>query len=58
MKIQVDSEYLHILGRRWFTAIDVDTYDPAPDSHPSCRAYGQGSTEAEAVADLLAFLND
>lgn len=33
-----------------WTAVDDDTYDGAPDAH--CPI-GSGTTEAEAIADLL-----
>jgi hypothetical protein len=35
-----------------WSAVDDDTYDGAPDTHPPCPI-GRGATEAEAVADLL-----
>ena len=35
-----------------WSAIDGDTYDGAPDTHPPCPV-GWGATEAEAIADLL-----
>ena len=35
-----------------WSAVDDDTYDGAPDTHPPCPI-GYGATEAEAVADLL-----
>lgn len=34
-----------------WSAIDADTYDGAPDTHPRCPI-GYGATEAEARADL------
>jgi hypothetical protein len=35
-----------------WSAVDDDTYDGAPDTHPPCPI-GWGATEAEAIADLL-----
>jgi hypothetical protein len=39
-------------------AIDDDTHDGAPDSHWRARRIGYGPTEQEAIADLLAQLED
>ena len=41
-------------GQEWY-AIDDDTYDGAPDG---CRMAGVGASEAEAIADLVAWLED
>lgn len=41
-------------GPEWY-AIDDDTYDGAPDARPMA---GIGSTEAEAIADLMERLED
>lgn len=38
-------------------AVDSDTFDGAPDTHPPCPI-GYGSTEAEAIADLLEQIAD
>jgi len=35
-----------------WSAVDGDTYDGAPDTHPP-HPIGRGRTEAEAIADLL-----
>jgi hypothetical protein len=41
-------------GPEWY-AIDDDSYDSAPDARPMA---GVGATEAEAVADLMARLEE
>jgi hypothetical protein len=41
-----------------WSAIDADAYDGAHDSHPRNRVIGRGATEAAAIADLLAQLED
>jgi hypothetical protein len=41
-------------GPEWY-AIDDDTYDGAPDGR---RMAGVGATEAEAIADLMAWLEN
>jgi len=41
-------------GQEWY-AIDDDTYDGAPDGR---RMAGVGASEAEAIADLVAWLED
>lgn len=35
-----------------WSAVDSDTYDGAPDTHPACPI-GYGATEGEAIVDLL-----
>jgi hypothetical protein len=44
-------------GRRHteWSAIDADTYDGAPDAH---SPIGTGATEAEAIADLMAQIEE
>ena len=53
MKIRTDHVFPPIPDRSMdWSAIDEDSYDGAPDTHPPCPV-GWGRTEAEAVADLL-----
>jgi hypothetical protein len=57
MKIRTDFWMKPIPARQFdWSAIDDDTYDGAPDAGP--QAVGYGATEAEAVADLMAQLED
>ena len=56
MKIQTDFIYPPIPTRNCdWVAVDSDTYDGAPDCN--CPI-GRGATEAEAVADLLAQIEE
>lgn len=41
-----------------WSAIDLDTYDGAEDSHPRSHCVGYGETEEEAIADLKAQLEE
>lgn len=53
MKIETSFDYPPIPDRSMdWSAVDGDTYDGAPDTHPPCPI-GRGRTEAEAIADLL-----
>lgn len=53
MRIRTDHVFPPIPDRSCdWSAIDEDTYDGAPDTHPPCPI-GRGATEAEAIADLL-----
>lgn len=53
MRIRTDYVFPPIPDRSCdWSAIDEDTYDGAPDTHPPCPI-GRGATEAEAIADLL-----
>jgi len=53
MKITTDYWPKPIPWRKFdWSAVDSDTYDGAPDTHPPCPI-GRGATEAEAIADLL-----
>lgn len=36
-----------------WTAIDIDTYDGAPDSKPPYSCVGVGDTEMSAIQDLI-----
>lgn len=58
MKIVTSYDYPPIPDRSCdWSAIDEDTYDGAPDTHPACPI-GRGATEAEAIADLLALMEE
>lgn len=53
MKIATSFDYPPIPTRNCdWSAVDGDTYDGAPDTHPP-DPIGRGATEAEAIADLL-----
>lgn len=57
-KIRTDYWAKPIPDRRFdWTAIDDDTYNGAPDSG-NRHQIGYGATEAEAIADLLAILEE
>ena len=49
---RVDSPQLGI-GQDYWTAIRPDSYDGAPDSHPTHRLIGFGVTEEEAIQNLI-----
>ncbi len=41
-----------------WSAVDDNTYDGAEDSKPPANLVGRGTSEAEAIADLLDQLSD
>ena len=41
-----------------WSAWDEDTYDGADDAGPRARLIGYGATEAEAIADLIAQIEE
>ena len=54
MNIQTTCDHPPIPFRGWdWSAIDGDTFDGDPDSSPRSRIVGRGTTEAEAIADLI-----
>ena len=58
MKIRTTFVYPPIPDRRFdWSAIDEDTYDGAEDSG-NRNQIGYGRTEAEAIADLMAILQE
>lgn len=58
MKITTSHDYPPIPTRNCdWSAIDSDTYDGAPDTHPPCPI-GRGPTEEAAIRDLLEQIED
>lgn len=58
MKIRTNFDYPPIPVRDFdWSAIDEDTYDGAEDSGTR-NQIGRGRTEAEAIADLMAILEE
>lgn len=55
-KFQISTTYHgHTLYKdSTWTAIDIDTYDGAPDSRPPFNCVGVGDTELGAIQDLIA----
>jgi hypothetical protein len=56
-RIKTEYDPLHPFIFPW-CAWDENTYDGAPDAGPRAHIIGYGATEAEAIAELQAQLED